>query len=191
MSRLDDPELMELVQLGSCEAFEVLYRRHLDAAMALARKICDADLAQDVSQAAFLSVWTSRARFRSERGNAAQWIMGIVRNTAMHARRNSLLHKRRLSSLDGVEDLKAAPERTEDQATQRQAINTMQEALATLPKDQRLVLQLAYFRGLTHEQIARALQVPLGTAKGRLRLGQVKLRHYLVAGGGAKRSHEL
>jgi RNA polymerase sigma-70 factor (ECF subfamily) len=90
------------------------------------------------------------------------------------------VHQRRRASAEGLEEWKEAPERTDAQAIQADEARSVREALRTLPERQGRVIQLAYFGGFTHTQIAEMLDVPVGTVKGRMRLGLEKLRTTLA-----------
>jgi RNA polymerase sigma-70 factor (ECF subfamily) len=168
---LADEELMQLVRRGNAPAFEVLYDRHADAAFSLAYRICgQRSLAEDVVQEACLSLWRSGARYDRDRGSVRTWLLGIVHNRAIDA-------LRRRSVRDGglVERL-ASPERTDVEVARSDEAREIREALEQLPGEQSRVIELAYFGGLTHVQIASMLDTPVGTVKGRMRLGLAKMR---------------
>jgi RNA polymerase sigma-70 factor, ECF subfamily len=174
---LADEEVMQLVQGGDPHAFEVIVDRHSGAAFSLAYRIVGhAAGAEDVTQEAFLSIWRSRLRYEPARGSVRTWVLGIVHNRAIDGLRRNLVHERRRASLEGVEEQREAPERTEVEAARREEALVVRNALGTLPDDQRRTIELAYFGGFTHTQIAEMLELPVGTVKGRMRLGLEKLR---------------
>lgn len=171
---------MELVARNSSEAFEVVLERHADAAFSLAYRICGRrTVAEDVAQEAFLSLWRSATRYDRTRGSVRTWALGIVHNRAVDALRRSGVHDRRRASDEGIEETLEAPERTDLQVIEHAASKGVREALAALPDEQRRVIELAYFGGFTHVEIASMLDTPVGTIKGRMRLGLQKLRTVL------------
>jgi RNA polymerase sigma-70 factor, ECF subfamily len=180
---LADEEVMLLVQDGSPRAFELLYDRHSAAAFSLAyRMVGNRVMAEDISQEAFLAIWRSRLRYDQARGSVRTWVLGIVHNRAIDALRRSLVHDRRRETAEGIEETHEAPERTEVEAARREEARTVRSALDALPEEQRRTIELAYFGGFTHSQIAELLDMPIGTVKGRMRLGLDKLRHQLSEG---------
>ena len=102
-----------------------------------------------------------------------------MHNAAIDRLRRSGVHERRRASDEGIEDRLEAPERTEAEVERREQADEVRQALETLPGEQRQVIELAYFDGLSHRQIAAALSQPVGTVKGRMRLGLVKLHAQL------------
>jgi len=176
---LADEEVMRLVQDGNPRAFELLYDRHGGACFSLAyRMVGDRVTAEDISQEAFLSIWRSRSRYQPDRGSVRTWVLGIVHHRAIDALRRNLVHDKRRSSAEGIEERHEAPERerTDVEAARREEARHVREALDDLPEEQIRVIELAYFGGFSHSQIADALDMPVGTVKGRMRLGLEKLR---------------
>lgn len=180
-ARLADEELMVLVQGGDSEALEVLYDRHGGPAYSLAHRIMgERQAAEDATQEAFLSVWRTSASYDAARGSVRSWLLQIVRNRAIDALRRSSVRGGRLDYDDeGVLEAQEAPERTEGEASRRERAAHVRGALKELPRDQAQVLGLAYFAGFTHSEIAELLNMPLGTVKGRMRLGLQKVRSNL------------
>jgi len=180
---LADEEVMQLVGEGDPRAFELLYDRHGGAAFSLSyRMVGDRVTAEDVAQEAFLSIWRSRMRYDASRGSVRTWVLGIVHNRAIDALRRGALHDRRKEKLDVVEERHEAKERTDVEAARREEARSVRSALDTLPTDQRRTIELAYFGGFSHSQIAELLDEPIGTIKGRMRLGLDKLRNQLAEG---------
>jgi RNA polymerase sigma-70 factor (ECF subfamily) len=178
---LADEEVMQLVQQGDPRAFELLYDRHGGAAFSLAyRMVGNRVNAEDISQEAFLSIWRSRLRYQSERGSVRTWVLGVVHHRAIDALRHNLVHERRRVGVEGLEERQEAPELTDVEAARREEARNVRTALDTLPEDQCRVIELAYFGGFSHSQIAEMLEMPIGTVKGRMRLGLEKLRNQLV-----------
>ena len=136
--------------------------------------------AEDVSQEAFLSIWRSRMRYDASRGSVRTWVLGIVHNRTIDALRRGSVHERRREQFEGVEERHEARERTDVEAARREEARGVRTALDALPADQRRTIELAYFGGFSHSQIAELLDEPIGTIKGRMRLGLNKLRHQLA-----------
>jgi RNA polymerase sigma-70 factor (ECF subfamily) len=177
---LADEEVMHLVQDGDPRAFELLYDRHGGAAFSLAyRMVGNRVTAEDITQEAFLSIWRSRLRYEPARGSVRTWVLGIVHHRGIDALRRHGVHDRRRAGMEGVEERFEAPERTEVEVARRQEARSVRDALDALPDEQSKVIELAYFGGFSHSQIAEMLEMPLGTVKGRMRLGLEKLRQAL------------
>jgi RNA polymerase sigma-70 factor (ECF subfamily) len=180
---LADEELMTRIRDEDSAAFSVIYDRHSSAAFSLAYRMAGRrNVAEDVVQEAFLSLWRAGGRYDPSRGSVRTWILGIVHNRAIDALRRATVHDSRRASDEGLEERFAAPERTDAEAARRSEAGEVRAALGTLPNDQLKVIELAYFGGFTHSEIAEILETPLGTVKGRMRLGLEKLRGVLGEG---------
>ena len=193
LQRLADEDLMTLVERRDAEAFAVLYDRHGGAAYSLAHRIVgNPSLAEDVTQEAFLSVWRSGARFDAARGSVRSWTLGIVRNRAIDALRRSSTQAPKLD-LDDEAVLEGQPsgELTDTEAIRRETSRRVRGALGELPAEQSEVIGLAYFGGFSHSEIAAMLGMPLGTVKGRMRLGLEKIRVTLAEGMGIEGASEV
>jgi RNA polymerase sigma-70 factor, ECF subfamily len=180
LRRLADEELMALVAGSDADAYEVVLERHADAAFSLAYRICGRRaLAEDIVQDALLAVWRSGSRYDRTRGSVRTWTLGIVHNRAVDALRRSGVHERRRASDEGIEEMVEADQRTDAQAIENSTSLEIRGAIDELPNEQRRVIELAYFGGFTHAEIASMLDAPIGTVKGRMRLGLHKLRDQL------------
>jgi len=178
--RLADEELIQLVARNDADAFEVLLERHADAAFSLAYRMCGRHaIAEDVTQEAFLAIWRGGARYDPTRASVRTWVLGIVHHRAVDALRRHDVHARRRAGEEGLEETLEAHERTDVQALDNEAARELRDALEGLPREQRRVIELAYFGGFTHVEIASMLEEPIGTIKGRMRLGLRKLRDHL------------
>jgi len=178
---LADEDLMQLVQRAEAPAFEVVYDRHAGAAFSLANRMCGTrTLAEEVVQEAFLSIWRSGARYDRARGSVRTWILGITHHRAIDALRRGVVQDRHRASDDGIEERFEAAERTEAEVARREEALEVRGALDGLPDDQRRAIELAYYGGFTQSEIADMLQVPIGTVKGRMRLGMEKMRDRLA-----------
>jgi RNA polymerase sigma-70 factor (ECF subfamily) len=174
---LGDEELMRLVAGGDARAFELVYERHCTVAFSLAYRICGVQAAaEEVAQEAFLAIWRSGARYDRSRASVRTWLLGIVHNRAIDAVRRGTVHERRRAFESEAADQLEAPERTEVEAARREEARAVRALLHELPGQQRRVIELAYFGGFTHEEIAHTLELPLGTVKSRMRLGLDRMR---------------
>jgi RNA polymerase sigma-70 factor (ECF subfamily) len=184
LQRLADEDLMPLLERKDPSAFEIVYDRHGGAAYSLAYRIVgDRGVAEDVTQEAFLSVWRSGARFDRTRGSVRTWLLGVVRNRAIDVLRREAGRAPAVSlELETVPEQESRFERTDAEALRHETAREVRGVLRELPEDQVRVVQLAYFGGLTHAEIAEALGMPLGTVKGRMRLAMDKMRAKLAEG---------
>ena len=177
MHGLADEDLMARVQEGDSRAFEVIFDRHADVAYSLAYRMCGRRAtAEDIVQEAFLSLWRSGARYDSSRGSVRSWVLGVVHNRAIDMFRRDTVRTGKDVSDDAAVERLSAPESTEREVQRRDDAAGMRSALGELPAEQRQVIELAYFGGFSHSQIAEILKLPAGTVKGRMRLGLTKLR---------------
>jgi RNA polymerase sigma-70 factor (ECF subfamily) len=184
LHRLADEDLMPLVERKDPSAFEVVYDRHGGAAYSLAYRIVgDRGTAEDVTQEAFLSLWRSGARYDRARGSVRTWLLGVVRNRAIDALRREATRAPTVElELERLPDQGPYTELTDVEALRQEAAREVRGALRMLPADQLKVIELAYFAGLSHSEIAEALGMPLGTVKGRMRLAMEKIRGTLAEG---------
>ena len=174
---LADEELMALVYDGEPRAFEVIFDRHAGAAFSLAHRMCGRrPLAEEIVQEAFMSLWRSTARYEPSRGSVRSWVLRVVHNRTIDAFRRELSSTSHDVCDEWISEALPALERTEDEVERRSDARLVRNALDGLPTDQRRVIELAYFGGLSHTQIAATLGLPPGTVKGRMRLGLSKLR---------------
>jgi RNA polymerase sigma-70 factor (ECF subfamily) len=176
LQRLPDEVLMSFMVDGNAAAFAVIYRRHLNSAVALAIRMCARRaIAEEVVQEAFLSFWRSRAGFDSRRGSVRTWVLGIVRNRAIDVLRQSVANEIATTSEQGLAELLEADELTEHEVGMRERARALRSALDDLPPEQSRVIALAYYGGYSHSEIASMLDMPVGTVKGRMRLGLRKM----------------
>jgi RNA polymerase sigma-70 factor (ECF subfamily) len=180
---LADEDLISLVESGDAEAFSTLYDRHSRAAFSLAYRMMNGrQAAEDLAQDAFLKVWRATASYRAGRGSVRTWILSIVHNRGIDQIRS---HASRRRTQDKVEASapKYEPSEAFSETWKNSRRDQVREALNTLPQEQLKILELAYFSGYKHVEIADLLGLPLGTVKGRMRLGLKKLRGHFEARG--------
>lgn len=172
---LADETLVFLVESGDPEALAGLYDRHAREAYSLARRMLrDRQAAEDLVQDVFLKVWRSAGSYRPERGSVRTWILSMAKHRGIDHLRSSA-SRRRLE--DRIEVLTTKAQQSEAFLKTWRNLRREQvlEALQTLPREQMKILELAYLRGHTHAEIAKLLELPLGTVKGRIRLGLKKM----------------
>jgi len=177
LNRLADEDLMELVREGESRAFEIIFDRHGDTAYSLAYRMCGSRVrAEDVVQDAFLSLWRSGTRYDRTRGSVRSWILSVVHNRAVDTFRREATRSSLQVGDEGLAERLPSGELIEADAERRDDAGRVRGALRDLPVDQREVIELSYFGGFTHVEIAEMLSLPPGTVKGRMRLGLSKLR---------------
>lgn len=172
----EDNELMARMQAGCRVAFGELYDRYRDRAYRVARLVSVDDAhAEEAVQEGFVSIWNSRASYRPERPTAAAWLLTVVRHRAIDMRRRNATYEARR-----VNEGALAEQRSSDdiagEAVERAQARDLRALLARLPGAQREVIVLAFHGQLTHVEIAELLELPIGTVKGRMRMGLHKLR---------------
>lgn len=179
---------MHRVHAGDARAFGVIFDRHGGAAFSLAYRMCGRQaMAEDIVQDAFLSLWRRGSRYDPARGSVRSWVLGAVHHKAIDSFRHESATAGRDVNDDPAAERIPARERTDLETEKRSDARQVRGALEGLPTEQRRVIELAYFGGFTHTQIAAMLELPAGTVKGRIRLGLTRMRLSLgglAAGGG-------
>jgi RNA polymerase sigma-70 factor (ECF subfamily) len=177
LKELADEDLMVLVRDGDPRAFEVLFDRHGGPAFSLAYRMCGSRArAEDIVQEALVSLWRAGGRYDQSRGSVRAWILSTVHNRAIDSFRREAARPTRPLDEGALTERLAAPELTDVEAERRIDADRVRGALRELPDDQRQVIELSYYGGFTHLQIAEMLSLPAGTVKGRMRLGLGKMR---------------
>lgn len=176
-SDVSDADLMCLVQDDDVAAFGELYNRLAPRAFGVARALLGtADRAGDAVQEGFLATWRHRAAYRADGGEVHSWVLGIVRNRAVDNLRRHRRHDRRRADGEGVPETLVGSVDVHADAVAGDDARRLRELMVALPDAQREVIALAFFGQLTHAEIAARLALPVGTVKGRMRLGLSKLR---------------
>ncbi len=178
---LPDLELLQAVTTGDDAAFMALYDRYNRIAFGLAYRILgNASAAEEAVQDAFMQVWNKAGTFQDRgEGSVRSWLLAIVHHRAIDTHRRSARHDQRSVNIDDHLELRALGEVWED-VDQKLTAEELRTALDSLPRDQRQTIELAYFGGLSQSEIADQEAMPLGTVKGRMRLGLSKLRTVLT-----------
>lgn len=189
-SSLDDSALIGLVAGANSEALGALYDRYGRLVFTIAYNVVgDSETAEEITQDVFVRVWEGAAGYRVELAKVSSWLISITRHRAIDElrRRGSRPEKDSFawpeeSGAEPVEDLPTldGPEEAVESALQNHSVR---QAISMLPPDQRKVLGMAFFRGLSHSQIADALGEPLGTVKSRIRMAMQKLRDTMIERG--------
>ena len=175
---LADKDLISQIGQGDAQAFATLYDRHIRVAYSLAyRLIGEKQAAEDLLQEAFLKLWRGAASYRAERGSVRTWLLSIVHNRGID-QLGSLASRRRSQEKIEASAQRYQPSEAFAQSWHNSQREQVREALKTLPSEQSKVLELAYFSGYARVEIAEFLDLPLGTVKGRVRLGLKKIRNY-------------
>jgi RNA polymerase sigma-70 factor, ECF subfamily len=175
---LADEDLISFVGHNDAEAFTILYDRHSDAAFSLAyRMMGERQASEDLTQDAFLKVWRGASSYRADRGSVRTWLLSIVRNCSIDQIRSQASRRRTQESIEASAP-RSQPSEAFAETWRNSQREQVREALSTLPSEQLKILELAYFSGYTHVEIAELLGLPLATVKGRMRSGVKKIRGY-------------
>lgn len=182
--QLSDKALVAQVAQGSSAALEALYDRYAPTVLGISLKVIgDQSAAEDVLQETFWRVWRSAATYQSQRGPFTGWLFRIARNLAIDAYRRRNTRPRSITDVDDSDSkIDQMPDPTMDVQEQAQSVlknRQVRNALASLPRVQRIVIEMAYFYGMTRQEIAEATEEALGTIHTRARLALQKLREEL------------
>lgn len=187
MAELDDPQAMRraedaalLARIVAREeaAVEALYARYAGPLYSLAYQVTGAErFAQDVVQETFVAVWRDAARFDPSRGAVGPWLFSLARHKAIDLVRREQNVRKRTADVDL--EFEMADDDVDNEAWMRIRRDRVREAIAQLTAPQREALELAFFQGLTHVEVAEQLGIPLGTAKTRIRSALLRLRDLL------------
>ena len=162
---VSDGELLRRVGDGDGGAFEILYRRYARPVFGLAlRRLGDRNRAEEAVQETFTSVWRSARTYRPERGPGAPWLYAVARNAIVDGARTRV----DVLTAEPIE-LPAVEAGPPERAEQGWLAWRVHRALEELPENERVVLELAYWQGLSQSEVAKRLRIPLGTVKTRTR----------------------
>jgi RNA polymerase sigma-70 factor, ECF subfamily len=182
-NELSDEALISAIASGAVWAMEPLYQRYSRVLYSLAyRMIADHQIAEDLIQEAFLSVWRRATSYSPQSGAVRSWLVSIVHHRAIDylraVRRRSALKETTWEEAE--QDERTAFPDVWDEAWRSVQSAQVRVALMNIPTEQRMVIELAYFQGWTHSEIAAGCQIPLGTVKARMRLGLLHLKRELA-----------
>lgn len=176
--RAEEAALLARIVERDERAVEALYAKYSGPLYSLAYQVTGADrFAQDVVQEVFIAVWKDAARFDPSRGAVASWLFSLARHKAIDLVRREANVRKRTADVDM--ELETAPDDVDHEAWMNLRRDRVRGALAQLTEPQRTALELAFFAGLTHVEVAERLGIPLGTAKTRIRTALLKLRDAL------------
>src|SRR6266436_10369948 len=180
---LSDEALLNAIAGGAVWAMESLYERYSRILYSLAyRMVADHQVAEDLLQDAFLSVWRRAISYSPQTGAARSWLISILHHRTIdylrRVRRRSTIQEAPLEDIE-LDESTASPD-VWDEAWRSVKSSHVRAALMKIPTEQRLVIELAYFQGWTHTEIAEGTQIPLGTVKARMRLGLLHLKQILI-----------
>jgi RNA polymerase sigma-70 factor, ECF subfamily len=170
-----DEILLAETARGDLQAFHLFYQRYAGRVLAYARKVSrDAALAEDIAQEVFTTVWTRASTFRPDRGGVPSWLYTLTRNKLID-------HWRRVGSPIEVEATDNVLPRSSRESGEMEM--SVRQALSRVAPEQRTAIELAYYHGLTYEETAGELALPVGTLKSRIRAGLKVMREVLSEGG--------
>jgi RNA polymerase sigma-70 factor (ECF subfamily) len=176
--RAEEAALLARIVDRDERAVEALYAKYSRPLYSLAYQVTGADrFAQDVVQEVFVAVWKDAARFDPARGSVGPWLFSLARHKAIDLVRREANVRKRTAEVDM--ELEVAPDDVDHEAWLNLRRDRVHAAIATLTEPQRTALELAFFGGLTHVEVAERLGLPLGTAKTRIRTALLKLRDAL------------
>ncbi|HEX7737929.1 MAG TPA: sigma-70 family RNA polymerase sigma factor [Ktedonobacteraceae bacterium] len=178
----DDVLLQAFYYEQSDWAMEQLYTRYKPFLYGLAYRILrDSYLAEDVIQDVFITLWCKACSYQKELGSVKSWLQAIVRNRALDKVRSAMYREYQFERLEGIQGQDLASH--EPEMWQRvwggEQAHVIRKVLDELPPEQRQVIELNYFGGYSHTEIACKLEMPIGTIKGRIRLGLLKIKTHL------------
>jgi RNA polymerase sigma-70 factor (ECF subfamily) len=181
-NELSDEALLNAIAGGAVWAMESLYDRYNRVLYSLAyRMVADHQVAEDLLQEAFLSIWRYATSYSPQAGAAHSWLISILHHRAIDhlrgVRRRATMQEAPLDEVE-LDETIAFPD-VWDEAWQSMKSSQVRTALMKIPTEQRLVIELAYFQGWTHTEIADGIHIPLGTVKARMRLGLQHLKRIL------------
>ena len=182
-NELSDEALLLAIADGAVWAMESLYQRYSRILYSLAyRMVADHQVAEDLLQDAFLAVWRRATSYSPQTGAVRNWLISILHHRTIdylrRSRRHSTFQEAPLEEIE-LDGSIASPD-VWDEAWQSVKSSQVRAALMKIPTEQRLVIELAYFQGWTHTEIAEGTQIPLGTVKARMRLGLIHLKQVLA-----------
>ena len=182
--QLGDDELMRRLFYRDRRAFEAIFDRYGDLVYSMALRVLrDPHLAEDISQEIFVRLWSKPGSYVAERGRFLTWLISVTRNRAVDEVRSRGRRQRYETASPEEQERELPAGNANDPALNAQLAEearSARAALAGLPGEQRQVIELAYFGGLTQQEISQRLGQPLGTVKTRIRLGMQKLRAALA-----------
>jgi RNA polymerase sigma-70 factor (ECF subfamily) len=188
LSPIADEQLVQRIVSGDASALEALYDRYIRQCFGLAlRMLGDSAVAEEVIQEVFIKLWSQPLSYSSQRGKFASWLLSLVHHRCIDELRRRSRTEVALDEPTGENQIEREPVATgadpSEQVWLMEQQRAVRDALGKIAPNQRQVLEMAYFNGLSQSEIAAKLNQPLGTVKTRIRLGMQNLRSLLEAGG--------
>lgn len=175
-------ELLQRSAAGDESAFASLYDETSSLVYSLAmRMLANVEDAEEVTLDVYNQAWRIAANFDATRGTVTAWLMTMARTRSLDKLRARASRQKNIDAMPAHFDAPSSGVNPEDQSAAAEQRRIVISALGQLPEDQRKALELAYFHGLSHSELAESLGEPLGTVKTRIRLGMLKLRELLTA----------
>jgi RNA polymerase sigma factor (sigma-70 family) len=179
---ISDRTLISAIAGKAVWAMEILYQRYNRMLYAFVHRIVgNQQVAEDLMQEAFFAVWQNAHSYMPQNGEVRSWLISIFHHKAIDylrsVQRRAAIQQVELEQIDFQEQLAVGD--VWDEAWQSVQRDLIREAMMNLPREQRMVIELAYFQGWTHSEIAEGTHLPLGTVKARMRLGLLHLRRLL------------
>jgi RNA polymerase sigma-70 factor (ECF subfamily) len=180
--RLADEAALGRMARGDHQALAELYDRHARPIFSLALRILQERAeAEDVVQEVFAQAWTQAARYDTARGAVAAWLLNMTRSRAIDRLRSKRARPEDAAETGiALDEMPGGGVAQDAQLLSAEQVCRLRNALQALPALQRIALELAYYEGLTHAEIADRLEQPLGTVKTRIRQAMIKLRESMV-----------
>jgi RNA polymerase sigma-70 factor (ECF subfamily) len=179
----DDESLIRLITEGQSAALGALYDRYGRLVFSLAYQVTnDSAVAEEITQEVFLQIWNKATSYQSAQGKVTTWITSVARHRAIDSlrRRGARPEGHQVDFEDREGPELVEPTGVEEQVEFSQRSQAVRRAMTQLPREQQKALALAYFKGLTHQEIAQLTGEPLGTVKTRIRLAMLKLKQLLI-----------
>ncbi|AIQ49972.1 RNA polymerase sigma24 factor [Paenibacillus sp. FSL R7-0273] len=188
----DDVQLMQLIRQKDPDALEKLYDRYEQMIYSFAYRIVkDSMAAEEVMQELFMRIWKHAEQYDSSKGKLSTWMFTVTRNIAIdQLRKTNTRPPQQYADSEEIQQLRDTGTMTEDMVEMLLAGEQVREALQELSRDQQQVMDLIYYQGLTQQEAAYHVAVPLGTVKSRVRLAMRQLQKRLIHWGRRDQAHE-
>ncbi|WP_260509764.1 RNA polymerase sigma factor [Paenibacillus typhae] len=188
----DDVQLMQQIRQKDPDALEKLYDRYEQMVYSFAYRIVkDSMAAEEVMQELFMRIWKNAEQYDSAKGKLSTWMFTVTRNIALdQLRKKNTRPPQQSADAEELQQLRDTGAMTEDMVEMLVAGEQVREALLELSRDQQQVMDLIYYQGLTQQEVAYHVAVPLGTVKSRVRLAMKQLQKRLVHWGRRDQAHD-
>lgn len=188
----DDVQLMKSIRQKDPDALEILYDRYEQMVYSFAYRIVkDSMAAEEVMQELFMRIWKNAEQYDSTKGKLSTWMFTVTRNIALdQLRKNNTRPPQQSADAEEVQQLRDTGAMTEEMVEMLMAGELVREALLELSRDQQQVVDLIYYQGLTQQEVAYHVAVPLGTVKSRVRLAMKQLQKRLIHWGRRDQAHD-